>query len=707
MKELILLFFLATCSIVSAKTYYVSTSGKDTNPGTISQPYATWQKGFSVLIAGDTLFIRGGTYFPSGTTYSNHYCGVGQRDHSGTAANPITVWAYPGETPVLDCRNMTQPASHIGIYFENCNYWHLKGLNVTRADQIKGYGAAGIRIHSGNNLKLENITSHHNGGSGIQITQKSENNLLLNCDAYYNYDQYSSPAGEHADGIEIADIVERNGNERVNTMIGCRSWDNSDDGFDHYRAEGILVFDKCWAWHNGFIPGTEIAAGNGEGFKMGITAGTPEKVVQRTLTNCISFNNRTRGFSQNGANVLMKFYNNISYKNDNQGYMFYTYNVADILKNNLSYKNGAHIYSQSNQIIEKNSWQNGLVVSDADFQSLDGSQLTRPRKANGDLPDITFMHLAPGSKLIDAGINVGLPFSGQAPDIGAFETSTISPVVANQPPVVSISSPSKSASFTSPATITVNATASDPDGTIVKVEFFQGNVKIGEKTTSPYSITWNEVPEGTYSLTAAATDNANSKTVSAAVSITVVKPVTPINQSPLVSISSPTKGISFTAPATVTIDVNASDPDGSITKVELFNGAVKLYEKTAAPYSFTLKDLPAGSYELKAVATDNMKAIATSSYHTLTVTPILEARDYFNLYPNPNDGRFSIEFTSLLDADIFTVTVVDLIGKTVYREELSKEESTRQFDLSHLNSGIYVLMIAANQILLTQKFIKG
>ncbi|MBE0676789.1 MAG: T9SS type A sorting domain-containing protein [Bacteroidales bacterium] len=347
------------------------------------------------------------------------------------------------------------------------------------------------------------------------------------------------------------------------------------------------------------------------------------------------------------------------------------------------------------------------VLTDNDFISLDATQLSRPRSGDGTLPVINFLKPATGSKLIDKGIIAGLPFFGVAPDIGAFETVPPAPVVANQPPVVSISSPSKSTSFTSPATITIDAVASDPDGAIIKVEFFQGNVKIGERITTPYSITWKEVPEGTYSLTAVSTDNSNSKTVSAAVSVTVVKPAPTANKLPIVSIASPTKGSSFTAPATVTVDVNASDPDGSITKVELYNGTVKLYEKSAAPFSFTIKDLPPGSYELKAVATDNLKASSTSSSLALTVTPIYEARDYFNLYPNPNDGRFSIEFTSLLDADIFTVSVVDLIGNTVYREELSKDESTRQFDLSHLNSGIYVLMIAANQILLTQKFIKG
>lgn len=82
-----------------------------------------------------------------------------------------------------------------------------------------------------------------------------------------------------------------------------------------------------------------------------------------------------------------------------------------------------------------------------------------------------------------------------------------------------------------------------------------------------------------------------------------------------------------------------------------------------------------------------------------------KSREYFNLYPNPNNGRFTVDFSSLTDTESFILTVVDLIGNTVFREEVSTDESTRQFDLSHLNSGIYVLMISAGQILLTQKLI--
>ena len=75
---------------------------------------------------------------------------------------------------------------------------------------------------------------------------------------------------------------------------------------------------------------------------------------------------------------------------------------------------------------------------------------------------------------------------------------------ANQPPTAALTAPANGATFTAPATITINATASDTDGTVTRVDFFQGTTQIGSDTTSPYSFTWSNVPAGTYSLTAGA-----------------------------------------------------------------------------------------------------------------------------------------------------------------------------------------------------------
>ncbi|MDQ3704589.1 MAG: Ig-like domain-containing protein, partial [Chloroflexota bacterium] len=91
----------------------------------------------------------------------------------------------------------------------------------------------------------------------------------------------------------------------------------------------------------------------------------------------------------------------------------------------------------------------------------------------------------------------------------------------NTAPTVSITSPTNNATFTAPATINIEATASDADGTVSKVEFFQGTTKLGEDTTAPYNYSWNNVAAGSYSLTAKATDNLGATSTSSAVNITV------------------------------------------------------------------------------------------------------------------------------------------------------------------------------------------
>ena len=395
--------------------------------------------------------------------------------------------------------------------------------------------------------------------------------------------------------------------------------------------------------------------------------------------------------------------------------------------------------------------------------------------------------------------------------VWSFTTAGTAP--NNAPPSASITTPSGGASFTAPAAITVTASASDSDGTIEKVEFFSGNTLIGSDTTAPYSITWNNVPAGSYNLTAVATDSGNASTTSGIVSISVspgeppptglpsgwssadigatgaagsatfsngtftvsgagadvwgtadqlhyayrsltgdgtivarvasiqfvhawtkagvmirnsvspssaqgfmlvaasaskgvpfqrrpadggssvsspgsqstaprwVKlvragnlitgyespdgvnwttvgsdtfslgstvliglgvsshvtgvnatatfdnvtvteanpPPPPENQPPSVSLTSPSAGASFTAPATISLGASAADADGSIAKVDFYAGTTLLGSATAAPYQLTWSNVPAGSYALTAVATDDDGASATSGAVSITV----------------------------------------------------------------------------------------
>jgi chitinase/chitodextrinase len=186
----------------------------------------------------------------------------------------------------------------------------------------------------------------------------------------------------------------------------------------------------------------------------------------------------------------------------------------------------------------------------------------------------------------------------------------------NSNPTVSITSPANGATFIAPAAIAINATAADSDGTITKVEFFNGSTKLGEDTTSPYTFSWTGAGAGTHSLTAIATDNAGGTGTSSAVNISV----TGGNAGPTVSITSPANHTTFTAPATITINATAADADGTITKVEFFNGSTRLGEDTSSPYSLTWNAVAAGAYSLTTVATDNGGATATSSAVLVTVT---------------------------------------------------------------------------------------
>ena len=190
---------------------------------------------------------------------------------------------------------------------------------------------------------------------------------------------------------------------------------------------------------------------------------------------------------------------------------------------------------------------------------------------------------------------------------------------SNLSPSVSITSPAAGATFTAPATVAIAANASDSDGTIARVDFYSGSTLLGSDTSAPYQWSWTGVAAGTYALTARATDNAGALTTSASVSITVNNPAPPPNASPSVAITGPTAGETFTAPATVAIAANASDTDGTVARVDFYNGSTLLGSDTSAPYAWSWTGVSAGTYSLSARAIDDDGAQTTSAAVSITV----------------------------------------------------------------------------------------
>src|SRR5262249_49441045 len=158
----------------------------------------------------------------------------------------------------------------------------------------------------------------------------------------------------------------------------------------------------------------------------------------------------------------------------------------------------------------------------------------------------------------------------------------------------------------SPASITVTATANDTDGSVAKVDFFDGASFIGTSTAAPYSVTIANPTLGAHSFTAKATDNQGAVLTSAAVSVFV-------NAAPSVALTSPDRTTVYGAPGNFTIIATASDTDGTVAKVDFYQGATLIGTSTSAPYAFAWTNVTAGSYTLTAVATDDRGGTATST----------------------------------------------------------------------------------------------
>ena len=195
---------------------------------------------------------------------------------------------------------------------------------------------------------------------------------------------------------------------------------------------------------------------------------------------------------------------------------------------------------------------------------------------------------------------------------GGYSYDRATPPSANLPPTVTLTSPTNGASFTAPATFHIAATASDSDGSVTNVAFFDGTTLIGKTNNTPYTIT-TTFSAGSHALTAVASDNGGLSTTSAIVNISV----SAANVPPTVAITNPADNSVFGNTDTVTVQATAGDSDGSVTNVQLFNGTVLLRSFSAAPYTFSGKSISGsfalGTNTLTAVATDNLGAKTTSA----------------------------------------------------------------------------------------------
>lgn len=196
-------------------------------------------------------------------------------------------------------------------------------------------------------------------------------------------------------------------------------------------------------------------------------------------------------------------------------------------------------------------------------------------------------------------------------------TATFS-TVPNDPPTVSLTSPSPGGSATVNTAVALAATASDADGTVAKVGFYDGTVRLGEDDAAPYTWSWTPGTTGVHSLTARATDDRGASTTSAVVTFTVNSAG---NQAPTAQLTAPANGSFLINGVATMLTAAASDPDGSVSRVQFYDGSAMLGEDGTSPYSLPWTPSTNGPHALSVRAIDNLGAVGTSAGVNVTVAP--------------------------------------------------------------------------------------
>jgi len=171
MKKIVLILLTLLPVTSFGATYYVSKSGNNTNPGTLSQPWATIQKAASILVAGDTVYVRGGIYYEQVTPAN-----------SGTDDSKITYAAYLGEVPIIDGTGVSPKNTTWGGLFNivgGKSHITVKGFTIRNTASIPGTpGLAGVLIDGGHDVTVTQCSISNTRSSGIGVWNSTNTSNL-------------------------------------------------------------------------------------------------------------------------------------------------------------------------------------------------------------------------------------------------------------------------------------------------------------------------------------------------------------------------------------------------------------------------------------------------------------------------------------------------------------------------------------------------
>jgi hypothetical protein len=289
-------------------TSYVAPNGTDSAAGTQADP-TTLASAITRIAPGGTIYMRGGRYdFRQTVTIAP--------GNNGTSSARKELFAYPGETPVLNFSAQSEDPANRGLAVGG-SFWHIYGIVVERA------GDNGILLAGSNNI-IERTVTRFNRDTGLQLSrlvaeaprdQWPSNNLILSAVSHDNADS----DGEDADGF-AAKLTSGPGN----VFRYAVSHNNIDDGWDLYTKTdtgpiGAVTIEDSLAYDNGILSnGGQAGNGDRNGYKLGGEDIAVNHVIQRN----IAYGNGKHGFTYNRNPGTMTVSNNVSIGNEERNFNF-------------------------------------------------------------------------------------------------------------------------------------------------------------------------------------------------------------------------------------------------------------------------------------------------------------------------------------------------------------------------------------------------
>lgn len=537
-----------------AATYYVSTSGSDSYPGTSTQPFRTITYAYGHAVAGDTIIVMSGVYTDYTSGWGLHL------GSSGTASSPITLRSQVRGGAIIDGQNASD--RNQGVYLDG-SYNIVDGFEV-RNGTLGGFAVYGngnhiLNCHIHNNGNLASTST--NGRDGIYDDQTTSGNIYI-----ANYIDHNGRSGSNLDhgiylcgdneevinnvmlvnaacGLQIAgystvanlkvynNVFALNGTDGIIVWMALSGIDiknnvffqNGHYGIGSYSASGSgVVVDNNVSYGNGY--GDFDFSGGSFSYSLGTTFYSDPLFVNETASSFDPHLTSGSPAIQSGLNLYSVFTTDMAgAARPSSGPWdigVYVYGssttTGDTTPPTVSITAPANGATVSGTISLTATASDNVAVASVQFQ-LDGSNLGAADTSAPYTQSWDTTTVANGAHTLTA---VATDTSGNkaSASVSITVSNTTSTGTA---PTVTLTSPTSGSTYTAPASILLTANVTANGHTITSVQFYSGSTLVSTVSAAPYSYTWSGVAAGSYSLTAVAVYDSGSTVSSAVVSVTV------------------------------------------------------------------------------------------------------------------------------------------------------------------------------------------